>query len=235
MYSKDMEWRSMVYRFYDHTLDPASREMWHGAHHIALEPKVFQVLLYLLEPRDRVVPKAELLAQCWPGTFVSESALTRCLTRLRKAVQATPTAPPVIETRHRQGYRFVAEVTVLSQRQRPPASVDTAPLQAATHAMAPVLPATPAPPARPVTAVAERRQLTVLSCDVVDSTTLAGQLDPEDFRALLVRYHATCTDVIQHYSGHIAQYLGRGSWSILVGRRRMKTTRGGQSMPAWPW
>ena len=115
----------MVYRFHDYTLDPAGREVRHGTHRLALEPKVFQVLLYLLEHRDRVVPKAELLEQCWPETFVSESALTRCLARLRKAVQPTPTAPPVIETRHRQGYRFVAEVTVLSQAP-PPAPVDMA-------------------------------------------------------------------------------------------------------------
>ena len=47
-------------------------------------------------------------------------------------------------------------------------------------------------------------------CDVVDSTGLAGQLDPEDFREVMVRYHATCTEVIQRYGGHIAQYLGDG-------------------------
>src|SRR5215813_1888114 len=107
----------MVYRFHDYTLDPASREVWYGAHRLALEPKVFQVLLYLLEHRDRVVPKAELLEQCWPETFVSESALTRCLARLRKAAQPTSTAPPVIATRPRQGYRFVADVRVLAQIQ----------------------------------------------------------------------------------------------------------------------
>jgi class 3 adenylate cyclase len=47
-------------------------------------------------------------------------------------------------------------------------------------------------------------------CEVVDATRLAGQLDPEDFREVLVRAHATCTEVIQHYGGHIAQYLGEG-------------------------
>ena len=57
---------------------------------------------------------------------------------------------------------------------------------------------------------AERRQLTILFCDVMDSTTLAGQLDPEDFREVMVRYHATCTEVIQRYGGHVAQYLGDG-------------------------
>src|SRR5262249_44363955 len=96
----------MVYRFHDYTLDPASREVRHGAHRLALEPKVFQVLLYLLEHRNRMVPKAELLEQCWPETFVSEAALTRCLARLRKAVQPTPTVAPVIETRHRSSRSF---------------------------------------------------------------------------------------------------------------------------------
>src|SRR5262245_40070662 len=115
MHSKDMELHGMMYRFHDYMLDPASREMRHGTHRIALEPKVFQVLLYLLEHRDRMVSKAELLERCWPETFVSESALTRCLARLRKAVQPEPMASPIIETRHRQGYRFVAEVTVLTQ------------------------------------------------------------------------------------------------------------------------
>ena len=76
----------MVYRFHHYILDPAGRELRHGVQRIALGPKVFQVLLYLLEHRDRMVSKDELLAQCWPETFVSESALTLCLARLRKAV-----------------------------------------------------------------------------------------------------------------------------------------------------
>jgi TOMM system kinase/cyclase fusion protein len=57
---------------------------------------------------------------------------------------------------------------------------------------------------------AERRQLTVLFCDLVDSTALAGRLDPEDLREVVLAYQATCADVIQRYDGHIAQYLGDG-------------------------
>jgi class 3 adenylate cyclase/predicted ATPase len=212
MDSKDMELPGMVYRFHDYTLDPASREMRHGTHRIALEPKVFQVLLYLLEHRDRMVSKAELLTQCWPETFVSESALTRCLTRLRKAVQPIPTAPPVIATRHRQGYRFVAEVTVLTQP-LPPTLVETAQpsVQPTLQAATPTVPSgSLEAPTRSASLGAERRQLTVLFCDVVDSTILAGQLDPEDYRDVMVRYQATCTTVIEHYGGHVAQYLGDG-------------------------
>jgi TOMM system kinase/cyclase fusion protein len=57
---------------------------------------------------------------------------------------------------------------------------------------------------------AERRQLTVLFCDLVDSTVLASQLDPEDWREVVRAYQETCAKVIQRYEGHIAQYLGDG-------------------------
>src|SRR5712692_9502894 len=57
---------------------------------------------------------------------------------------------------------------------------------------------------------AERRQLTVLFCDLVDSTILARQLDPEDYREVVRAYQATCADVIQRFDGTIAQYLGDG-------------------------
>src|SRR5262245_15461446 len=55
---------------------------------------------------------------------------------------------------------------------------------------------------------AERRQLTVLFCDLVDSTTLAGQLDPEELREVVRAYQDTCAKVIARFEGHIAQYLG---------------------------
>src|SRR5215472_8564492 len=57
---------------------------------------------------------------------------------------------------------------------------------------------------------AERRQLTVLFCDLVDSTALATQLDPEELRAVVRAYQATCARVIARFEGHIAQYLGDG-------------------------
>ena len=57
---------------------------------------------------------------------------------------------------------------------------------------------------------AERRQLTVLFCDLVDSTVLASQLDPEEWREVVRAYQDTCAKVIARYEGHIAQYLGDG-------------------------
>ncbi len=57
---------------------------------------------------------------------------------------------------------------------------------------------------------AERRQLTVILCDLVDSTKLSSQLDPEEYRDVVRAYQAACTEVIQRYDGHIAQLLGDG-------------------------
>jgi len=79
-----------------------------------------------------------------------------------------------------------------------PATPDVSPAQGETA------PAVPPPPD------AERRQLTVMFCDLVDSTKLASHLDPEDWRDVVRAYQRVCTDVIQRYDGHIAQLLGDG-------------------------
>src|SRR5215831_13002818 len=77
------------------------------------------------------------------------------------------------------------------------------------HSPAPSAPMPgPAPPATP--AETERRHLTVMFCDLVDATALAGQLDPEDLRVVIQAYQATCEAVIQRFAGHIAQYLSDG-------------------------
>src|SRR5262249_31682488 len=57
---------------------------------------------------------------------------------------------------------------------------------------------------------AERRQLTVMFCDLVDSTALAEQLDPEEWRAVVREYQRVSAIVIRHFEGYIAQYLGDG-------------------------
>ena len=79
----------------------------------------------------------------------------------------------------------------------------------------PVSPAAPAsvpvpPPAVSSPPEAERRQLTVMFCDLVDSTTLSSHLDPEEYRDVVRAYQSACTEVIQRYDGHIAQLLGDG-------------------------
>jgi class 3 adenylate cyclase len=57
---------------------------------------------------------------------------------------------------------------------------------------------------------AERRQLTVMFCDLADSTRLSQELDPEDLREVVRAYQSTAAEVIEQYEGHVAQYLGDG-------------------------
>jgi len=66
------------------------------------------------------------------------------------------------------------------------------------------------PPTEHRSPEAERRQLTVMFCDLVDSTKLSSQLDPEDYREVVRAYQRVCTEVIQRYDGHVAQLLGDG-------------------------
>src|SRR5262245_51027927 len=88
-------------------------------------------------------------------------------------------------------------------------SVDTPPALPSEPTPAVAQPARVAPsPVVSPTPDAERRQLTVLFCDLVDSTVLASQLDPEELREVVRAYQDTCAKVIARYDGHIAQYLG---------------------------
>ena len=65
-------------------------------------------------------------------------------------------------------------------------------------------------PSDPRQSAGERRQLTVLFCDLVGSTKLSAQLDPEEYSAVVQAHHDACTDVVRRYDGHIAQHLGDG-------------------------
>src|SRR4029434_3896879 len=89
---------------------------------------------------------------------------------------------------------------VISQPAQP-----TQPLAVHQQPSSQVAPPSTAPPPE-----AERRQLTVMFCDLVDSTKLSSQLDPEEYRDVVRAYQRVCTDVIQRYDGHIAQLLGDG-------------------------
>lgn len=74
-------------------------------------PKVFGLLLYLLENRGRLIAKEELIEKLWPDTIVSEGSLTRAIANLRSALGDDPEKPRWIETAIRRGYRFMGPVT----------------------------------------------------------------------------------------------------------------------------
>jgi DNA-binding winged helix-turn-helix (wHTH) protein len=98
------------YLFSDHTLDDARRELRRGAELIAIEPQVFDLLLYLLENRERVVSNDDLIASVWRGRIVSNSSLTSRINAARKAVGDSGEDQRVIRTIPRKGIRFIGAV-----------------------------------------------------------------------------------------------------------------------------
>jgi DNA-binding winged helix-turn-helix (wHTH) protein/predicted ATPase len=91
-------------------LDLLNERVWRGRQELVLRPKTFAVLRYLVEHRDRLLTKEELLGVLWPGTFVTDGVLMACICELRKTLGDNPRAPQFIETVHRRGYRFIAAV-----------------------------------------------------------------------------------------------------------------------------
>jgi pimeloyl-ACP methyl ester carboxylesterase/DNA-binding winged helix-turn-helix (wHTH) protein len=100
-----------VYAFAGCELDPARFELRRDGAPVHVEPQVFDVLVYLLAHRERVVPKAELLDAVWGERFVSDSALTSRLRAARRAIGDDGTTQRLIATVHGVGYRFVGDVT----------------------------------------------------------------------------------------------------------------------------
>ena len=117
----------MVLRFGDHVLDIERRELRRGAEPVALEPQVFDLLVYLVRNRDRVVSKDDLIEGVWGGRIVSDSALTSRLNAARKAVDDSGAEQRVIRTVQRRGVRFIGEV---SEDSEPAAEVVAAPAAA---------------------------------------------------------------------------------------------------------
>ena len=99
-----------VYKFLDRELDLDRRELRQNEEVLAIQRKVFDLLLYLVEHRDRAVGKDELQDAIWPGTIVTETALTRAIMKARRSVGDDANTQVAIKTVHGHGYRFVAEV-----------------------------------------------------------------------------------------------------------------------------
>jgi TolB-like protein/cytochrome c-type biogenesis protein CcmH/NrfG len=96
--------------FGDHTLDTNRRELRRWGEPIAVEPQVFDFLVYLIEHRDRVVSKDDLIGAVWGGRIVSESTLTSRINAARKALGDSGEKQELIRTIARKGLRFVGEV-----------------------------------------------------------------------------------------------------------------------------
>ena len=99
--------------------------------------------------------------------------------------------------------------------------------------MAPAAKVAAASPDTPLHADAERRQLTVMFCDLVGSTALSTHLDPEDLRELIGAYHRVVTEVVAGFDGFVAKYMATAFSSISVIREPMRTTPSAPSGLDW--
>jgi TolB-like protein len=96
--------------FSDCVLDPERRELTRGSEAIAIGPQVFDLLLYLVQNRERVVSKDSLLHAVWGGRIVSESTMTSHINAVRKAIGDSGDGQHLIRTVARKGFRFVGDV-----------------------------------------------------------------------------------------------------------------------------
>ena len=101
----------MQFLFGDYSLDLGRRELRRGQHLVDVEPQVFDLLVYLVRNRDRVVTRDDIFAAVWGGRIVSDSALSSRITAVRKAVGDSGEQQGLIRTIARKGLRFVGEVS----------------------------------------------------------------------------------------------------------------------------
>ena len=138
-----------IYRFGDFRLDPATRELWRGDAAVAVPPRAFDCIVYLLEHRERAVGRDELIAAVWGRTETGDGTLGQTVLAARRALDDTGKEQHVIRTVFRFGYHWVAEVEVVDEtaRESPPASPADAQLAHADERM-PLAPADVAAPTR---------------------------------------------------------------------------------------
>ena len=132
----------MRFRFENHELESELRELARDGVAVPMQPQVFDLLLFLIEQRDRVVTKDELVAQVWGNRPISDSALNSRINAARKAVQDDGKAQRVIRTFPRKGFRFIGDC-----------------VEVAGVAPAAPIPAAANPPERPAIAVLAFRNM----------------------------------------------------------------------------
>ena len=101
--------------FGDHVLDLDRRELRMGGNPIALPPLVFDLIVYLVRNRERVLSKDDLLRAVWGGRIVSDSAMTTAINAARHALGDTGAKQSLIRTINRRGIRFVGEVEEMGE------------------------------------------------------------------------------------------------------------------------
>ena len=194
------ESRDLIYLFDGYSLDSDLRELRRGTDIVSVEPQVFDLLTFLIRNRGRVVSKDDLIAEVWNRRIVSDSTLSSRITAARHAVGDSGTQQRLIRTRARRGFRFVGSVQEQALRGD---EADTKPILLAK-------PTEPEPLASTRPDSAERRQLTIMVCNVAETATLSARVDPEELRELIDKCHRCIRAVVERHGGYMARYTDDG-------------------------
>src|SRR5262249_3462407 len=106
---------TMLYAFDTYTLDLTNYELRQAGRLVQLEPRIFNLLVYLVQHPGRAVTTEELLEQLYPNQFVPVDRLTNAIAQARRALHDTGQTQRYIQTVRRRGYRFIASVEIRQQ------------------------------------------------------------------------------------------------------------------------
>ena len=217
-----MDYSSTSYAFGAYRLNVKQRELRRDGVLLGLRPKAFDMLTMLIEQRNRIVSKDELLDQIWPNRYICETTLSACLKELRKVLGDSGSRQSIIKTIPRKGFRFVADLQDIVAGQAPP-STDATAFSTEDQTSAPGC-ATETPSETNTglgssarievmpswSASNERKNISVLRCGLVDADNLAERLEPEALHYLLQDFFGLAQDVIVRFDGQVTQWLGDG-------------------------
>ncbi len=202
-------------------LDLDRRVLQRGSQPVALAPKVFDLLVYLAENRERVVSKDDLLNQVWAGRIVSESTLASHINAVRKAVGDSGEHQRIIRTIARKGFCFAAELREVESVHNGHSDTERAPL---VEASAPALPAKPSIAVLPFVNLSGDQEQDYLADGVVEDIIAALS----QYRWLFVvarnssfTYKSRTVDVKQVGRELGVRYVLEGSWRKANSRVRI--------------
>ena len=208
-----------TYSFGPFRLDAETEILFRGNEPTNAGQRAVALLRVLVERPGVPVPKTVLIDAVWPNLAVEESNLSVQIAALRKVLGQEPGGQDWIETLPRRGYRFLGPTPTNEQNNgvliRLPSEVQDATRPEPVPRVFPSAEEAPGPKGsfagelsreRP----AERRQLTIMACELVGAAALSARLDADAFRVVLEAHHRHCREVIDSHGGHVASYLPDG-------------------------
>jgi DNA-binding winged helix-turn-helix (wHTH) protein len=161
---------------------------------LKLQPKVFDLLAYLIQHRDRVITRQELFDTLWPEQFVSDDALEWVMAAARRGVGDSGRAQRVIKTIRSRGYRWVAAVAehpcALPEAALRPTPAHTLERSAVSQSVG-----------------GERKQVTVLACSLSPMVTQAEGMELETLHTLRQHFFVLVQQAVQRYAGTVQHFV----------------------------